>query len=471
MFANVLRSACPQPTVAPASPITVDKMAASRRLSDAVRQKTITPDDPRQMDGRAFLELHRLMIASYPNVHRTLQREVVSDHSLLYTWKGTQSGRKPILLIAHMDVVPVDPGMEEAWTHPPFAGDIADGYVWGRGTLDDKASVLGVLEAVELLIAEGFEPSRTVYLAFGHDEEPRGREGAAKIASLLRSRDVRFEYVLDEGLIIGDGIIPGVAAPVAMIGTAEKGWLTVELSAPGGGGHASMPPAHTAIGLLATAIHKLEANPPAAAIKEPTRELFACAAARMPFTRQVVFTNLWLFEPLVIRQLTASPATNAAIRTTIAVTIARAGTVDNVLPTSATAVVNSRIMPGEGTASVLEHVRHVVDDPRIGIRPLKREEPTGVSPTSSASFRTLAGTVRQIFPRAVVAPGLVIARTDSAHFLDLTEATYRFLPIVLTRDDLGRFHGTNERIAVDSYETLIKFYAQLLRNSSVAATP
>jgi len=468
LSANALRSACPQADVVPAVPSSVDKNAAIRRLSEAVRQRTITPEDPQHLDPRPFRELHRLLVESYPKVHRTLRREVVSEHSLLYTWNGLQDRRKPILMMAHLDVVPIESGTEQAWTYPPFAGTIADGYVWGRGTLDDKASVLGLLEAVELLIAEGFQPTRTIYFAFGHDEEPRGRAGAERIAALLKSRGVALEYVLDEGLVVGDGLIPGVEEPVALIGTAEKGWLTVELSAAGGGGHASMPPPHTAIGLLAAAISKLEANPLTATIREPTSGLFVCVGPKMPFIRRVVFANLWLFEPLVLRQLTAAPATNAAVRTTMAVTIAKGGTVDNVLPTSATAVVNARILPGETTDSVLQHVRRVIGDDQIGVKGLKREEPIAPSPTSSMSFRTLTQTVRQIFPRAVVAPALVIARTDSAHFQDITEATYRFLPVVLTREDLSRLHGTNERIAIDSYETLIKFYVQLVRNSAAA---
>jgi len=468
---NALRSVCPQPDSVPIVSITVDKKAAAQRLSEAVRLRTIAPEDPQHLDPRPLRELHRLLVDSYPNVHRTLRREVVNDNSLLYTWSGSADGRKPILMMAHLDVVPVEPGTEQAWTYPPFAGTIADGWVWGRGTLDDKASVLGLLEAVELLIAEGFRPARTVYLAFGHDEESRGREGAVKIVALLKSRNVALEYVLDEGLIVGDGLIPGVAEPVGLIGTAEKGWLTIELTAAGAGGHASMPPPQTAIGLLAAAIHKLETHPMPATIQEPTRSLFVCVGPKMSFIRRVVFSNLWLFEPLVLRQLTAAPSTNAAVRTTLAVTIIRGGTADNVLPTSATAVVNARIVPGETTDSVLERIRLIIGDEQILVKALKREEPIAPSPTGSTSFRALTRTVREIFPRAVVAPGLVLGRTDSAHFQDVTEATYRFLPVVLRREDLSRIHGTNERIAIDSYETLIKFYAQLIRNSAARQQP
>jgi len=466
LLTKTLRSSSPQIDVAPPPDIALDKTGAAGRLAEAVRFRTISPNDPREFEPGALLGLHEFLRTSYPNVHRALIREVVNEYSLLYTWKGTDAGRKPILLMAHLDVVPVEPGTEGDWVQPPFSGRIDDGYVWGRGAIDDKSAVLGTLEAVEFLVGQGFRPSRTVYLAFGHDEESRGHEGAEKIAALLKSRGVALDYLLDEGLVIADGIIPGVTAPVAMIGTAEKGWLTLELTATDSGGHASMPPPHTAIGILATAIHRLEANPMPAAIKPPVTELFASVAPEMPFARRMVFANLWLFGPLVKNQLARSPATNAAIRTTTAVTIAKGGTQDNMLPKAATATVNFRILPGESTVGVTEYVRGVIGDPRVNIKPEKTEEPSPISSTDSESFRIVATTIRQIFPHALVAPALVVVRTDSAHYLAITEAAYRFRPLPLTPADLNRIHGTNERIVIDSYAAMIRFYVQLLRNSA-----
>lgn len=463
---RALRPNSRQIEVAAPPDIALDTTAAAGRLAEAVRFRTISPDEPREFDPGALLGLHDFLRTSYPNVHRALIREVVNDHSLLYTWKGTDARQKPILLMAHLDVVPVEPGTEKDWIQPPFSGRIADGHIWGRGSIDDKSSVLGILEAVEFLVGQEFRPSRTVYLAFGHDEESRGHEGAEKIAALLKSRGVALDYLLDEGLVIADGLIPGVTAPVAMIGTAEKGWLTLELTAADTGGHASMPPRHTAIGILATAIHRLEANPMPAALRPPVTQLFACVAPEMSFVRRMVFANLWFFGPLVKHQLARSPATNAAIRTTTAVTVVKGGTRDNVLPKAATAIVNFRILPGQSTATVTEYVRGVIADPRVNIKPVKREEPSPVSATDSESFRTLATTIRQIFPKVLVAPGLVVARTDSAHFLAITLTAYRFRPLSLTPADLNRIHGTNERIAIDSYAALIKFYVQLLQNSA-----
>lgn len=458
--------ACRQLEVTPPTAVQVEGMAAAERLSKAIQFKTISHQDPTEFNRQAFQDLHRFLEQAFPKVHRALTREILSEHSLLYAWKGTQSETKPILLMAHLDVVPVDPETEVEWSQPPFAGHIADGYIWGRGSMDLKVSVLGILEAVELLLSQGFQPSRTIYLAFGHAEEVGGQEGATNIAALLKSRGVRLEYVLDEGLPVGHGLIPGVPVPVAMIGIAEKGYLTIELTVAGTGGHASMPPPHTAIGTLSAAIQRLESNPMLTKITEPVRQMFSCVGPEMSFTRRTILANLWLFERLLKRELAASPATNALLRTTAAVTMVQGGTKENVLPAEANAIVNFRVLPGDTVASVTEHVRRAIDDTRVTVRTLSAVEPSPVTSTDSETFRTLARTIRQVIPDVVVAQGLLVAGTDSKHYLSLTDATYRFLPIRLTGEDLQRIHGTNERIAIENYTEVISFYIQLIRNSA-----
>ena len=241
-----------------AEKLQLDQDEIVTRLSEAIQFKTISFESGTESNTDPFRDFHAFLAKSFPRVHAQLTREVVNDHSLLYTWKGKDDRLKPILLMAHMDVVPVDPDSEKLWTHAPFSGQVADGYVWGRGTMDDKVSVLGILEAVEKLLADGFQPQCTVYLAFGHDEEIGGQQGAAKIAALLSQRDVQPEFVLDEGSAITDGIIPGVAAPVAMIGIGEKGDLSLQLTVTSPGGHSSLPPSESAIGILSRAIDKVE---------------------------------------------------------------------------------------------------------------------------------------------------------------------------------------------------------------------
>jgi len=456
-----------QVQVGPAADVPLDGREMAERLAQAIRFQTISHQDPAQFRGEEFVGLRQYLEQVFPLAHAALTKEVVEEHSLIYTWKGQQEGLKPILLMGHTDVVPAESGTESDWAYPPFEGRIAEGYIWGRGSMDNKNAVLGVLEAVEMLLKDGFQPRRTVYLAFGHDEEIGGQRGAPRIAALLHSRGVELEYVLDEGLTITEGIVPNVSEPVALVGIAEKGYVSVELTVESKGGHSSMPPAHTAIGILSTAIHKLERNQLPLRMDVPARQLFGALAPEMTFAMRMVFANLWLFGGLVKRQLAASPATNAMVRTTTAPTMLEAGVKDNILPTKARAVVNFRLLSGDSVASAIEHVRQTVDDPRVEIKPLKGfgGEPSFVSDTESPSFSVLEHTIRQVFPTAIVAPGLVVGATDSRHYADLTNSIYRFSPMWVRPEDLDRVHGTNERISIEDYAQAVRFYMQLIRNS------
>jgi len=451
--------------VVPAQAIAIDRDGMLKRLSEAIQFKTISFQEPTDAFAQEFARFHLFLAKSFPRVHQQLTKETVNGHSLLYTWTGKDARLKPMLLMAHMDVVPLDAPTERQWTHPPFAGQIADGYIWGRGTMDDKVSVLGILEAVEYLLSAGFQPQRTLYLAFGHDEEIGGQNGAAKIAELLRARGLELEYVLDEGMNVVDGIIPGIAAPAALIGIAEKGYLSLDLSVQTAGGHSSIPPVDTAIGIISRALQRLEAAPFPARLSGPTRQMLEFLGPEMAWAKRLPLANLWLFEPLVKRQLTASPLANAAMRTTLAPTLFNAGVKENVLPSQARAVVNLRILPGETIAGATEHVRKTIDDPRLKIATLPiRVEPSAVSDIEAASFQLIHRTIRQAIPEALVAPGLLVAASDSRHYAALTKNIYRFLPITLRSEDAKRYHGINERISLQDYERCVRFYLQLIRN-------
>ena len=455
-----------QIAAAPVEPISLDRAGIVQRLAEAVQLKTISFQSPTDSSAEEFQRFHHFLTKSFPLAHQRLTRETVNEHSLLYTWKGKDERQKPILLMAHMDVVPVDPANEKSWTHAPFSGQIADGFIWGRGAMDDKASVMGILEAVENLLKEGFAPERTIYLAFGHDEEIGGNHGAAKIAELLSSRQVELEFVLDEGMNILSGIIDGFSSPVALIGIAEKGYLSLQLTANSSGGHSSIPPADTAIGTLSRALQRLDAAPFPAKLHGPTRQLFEFLAPEMSWDKKLALANLWLFEPLVKKQLTAAPLTNAIVRTTLAPTIFNSGVKENVLPAQASAVVNLRIMPGETTADAMEHVRKVIDDPRVNLTALAiRMEPSAVSDVESPSFKLIQRTIRETAPAAIAAPALLVGATDSRHYAALTRNIYRFLPITLRSEDTKRYHGIDERISIEDYERCVRFYAQLIRNS------
>lgn len=456
-----------QVEVVPPSPAPIDSQAAAERLAAALRFRTVSSQNTSGFDGEEFDGLRHFIERSFPAVHANLEREVVADYSLLYRWPGRRSGGRPILLMAHLDVVPVESDAEERWHVPPFAGTMADGFIWGRGALDDKANAMALFEAVERLAQEGYRPARTVYLAFGHDEEVGGRQGAVAMAARLGEQGVRFEFVLDEGGSITAGLVPGVTAPVGMIGVAEKGYVSLELGVEDAGGHSSMPPEHTAVGLLSRAIARLESTPMPAEIGVGLGPTLSYLAPEMPFAHRLVLANLWLFGWFIERQLTATPATNAAIRTTTAATMFRSGFKENVLPRSARAVVNFRILPGDDISAVIEHVGRTVNDPRVTVQALEfASEPSSISSAESAAFENLARTIRQVYPGVLVAPSLVLGATDSRHYAALSDDVYRFTPLWLTREDLDRIHGTNERIGVECYADMIRFYSLLVRNAA-----
>lgn len=440
--------------------------SAAERLAGSLRIRTISHEDPDSVDPAAFDALHNYLETAFPRVHAQLRREVVGEHSLLYTWSGTDPALKPIVLVAHMDVVPVEPGTE--WQQEPFGGRIADGFIWGRGAIDNKSAVVGILEAVEMLLADGFRPTRTLLLAYGHDEEIGGSRGARAIAALLKQRDVKAELVLDEGGVIGDGVLPGVSTPVALVGIAEKGFATVELSTLGTGGHSSLPPPQSTVGIVAAAITRLEAEPMPARLEGATAQLFERVAPRLPLLQRVAFANSWVTEPMLVRRLASSPNTNAMIRTTTAATVFQAGTKDNVLPRIARAAVNFRVLPGDSVAGVLDYVRRTVSDPRIEIRLAGSfsAEPSAISRTDSEGFRMLERTIRSVAGDVLVAPYLVVVVTDARYYAELADNTFRFLPLRLTPADLARMHGTDERIAVAEYYRAIQLYRQLILNGT-----
>lgn len=455
---------------APPAPVEIPDDAAER-LAGAIRVRTISAEDPAAFEAAVFRAMHAYLQVSFPRVHGHLLRETVGDHSLLYTWQGSDPRLHPILLAGHLDVVPVEDATESKWQHEPFSGRISDGFIWGRGAIDNKSTVIGTLEAVEMLLAEGVRPARTVYLAFGHDEEVGGTEGAREIAALLKSRGVTLDMVVDEGGVISDGVLPGVAAPVALVGVAEKGFVTLELSTRVGGLHSSMPPRESAIGILSAAITRLENDQMPARLEGATQQLFETIGPQFPPVQRAMFANLWLTKPLVLRNLEKSPGTNAMVRSTTAPTIFRAGTKDNVLPSSARAVINFRILPGDSIDTVTAHVRRVVADSRVEIAIGGRftAEPSPVSSSETESFRTVSRAIRSVVPEALVAPYLVVVVTDARHYSELTDNVFRFLPLRLTARDLERIHGADERIAILDYYAAIRIYRQLLVDAAVLA--
>ncbi|MDQ3536066.1 MAG: M20 family peptidase [Bacteroidota bacterium] len=453
-------------TVDPIVPLEIGDDAIER-LVQAIKIPTISYDDPLLMDTTAFKALHNFMESAFPLVHSKLQREVIHGYSLLYKWSGKNKELPPVILMGHMDMVPVEEASLHLWEVDPFGGIIKDGFIWGRGTLDDKNGVLGILEAVEILLKEGHMPEADIYLAFGHDEEAGGN-GAIATTELLKSRNIRAGLILDEGGIVADGIVPGVNELVSLIGTAEKGQTSIELSVNLEGGHSSMPSKETAIELLSRAVVRLRENPFPARITAPVEGLLNTIKPYMSFFQRMVLSNIWLFKPAIINNYEQSPSGNATIRTTTAPTIFRSGIKENLLPAEATAILNFRILPGETTDDVIEHVKKVIEDDRIIVKKVgSAQEPSFISSSNNIEFNTIKISLKQIFGDIIVSPYLVVGATDARHYKDISDNIYRFSPMILVSEDLKRIHGLNERISVENYKNGIRFYYQLIKNIDV----
>jgi carboxypeptidase PM20D1 len=467
---NTYRKTSQQIDVQPVAHVEVDTGRAAERLAGAVRFRTVTYDNKPDASAAEFEKLHAYIEKSFPLIHGTLEREVVGGYSLLYTWKGSDPAAKGIMLMAHQDVVPIAEGTEKNWSVDPFAGTVKDGFVWGRGSWDDKGNLFSMLEAVESLIAQGFKPRQTIYIVSGHDEEGGGERGAKKIAELLESRNVRLDFVMDEGTMITDGVMKGLDKPVALIGVAEKGIMTLSLSTHDEPGHSSMPPRETAIGMLSAALARLERNQMPAGIEGVAAEMFDTLAPEMTGASRVLLSNLWLFKPLVKRELGKSSGSNAFTRTTTALTVVHSGNKVNVVPARAEAFVNFRMLPGDSQEEVIRHAHDAIDNPAVKVERFGfASEASPISATGSAGYRLVNTTIREIFPGTVVAPGLMVAATDSRHMLPIADHVYRFSPVRVKETDLSRFHGTDERLSIDNYAEMIAFYHRLISAASQPA--
>jgi carboxypeptidase PM20D1 len=436
-------------------------------LAQAIRFRTVSNADLSLIDSAQFEKFIAFLAKTYPLVHAQLHLERVNSYALLYSWKGKNPKLKPAMLMGHYDVVPVIQGTERLWKHKPFAGEIAAGFVYGRGTLDDKETVIGVLEAVEHLLREGFQPERSFYLAFGHDEEVSGLNGAKKVAALLKSRKVELEFVIDEGGSIQLDAIPGLNHPVALVGVAEKGYTTLTLTSSSEGGHSSMPPPRTSIGELATALDRLQKHPFPARLEGAVGYMQDYIGPELPFSGRMAMANRWLLKSAIIGMLAKSNAGNASVRTTIAPTILQAGVKDNVLPIEAMAKVNFRILPGDKVEDVITHAKKAIQNERISVTSNQAADtnPSPISDTATLGFRLIHRSIKNCFPEVLVTPYLVIGATDARHYTQVCSSVYRFAPVRLNTEDLKRPHGTNERISVEDFKNVVRFYVELIRGS------
>lgn len=434
---------------------------ALANFKGAINIKTISYGDLSQIDTTQFLAFHDYLEKTYPLVHQNLKREKVAHFSLLYTWEGKDSKLKPTILMAHQDVVPIEEATQKMWTVDPFSGEVKENFIWGRGTTDDKINLISIMEAVEKLLKENFKPERTIYLAFGHDEEVGGR-GADAIAKLLRERNIEADLVLDEGGIITKEKIPGMTSkPVALFGTAEKGFLSLVLTVEKNGGHSSMPDKETSIDILSKAIVKLREKPFDAKFSQPMNDFIQAVGPEMPFFQKMVFANTWLFKGVLIGIYEKSAPGNAVVRTTIVPTIIDAGIKDNVIPTVATATVNLRLLPGDKADEIRQKAIDIINDARVKIE-FKNgffTEASEVTDSKSEAFKDVAYAIQHSYPETLVSPFLMIGATDSRKFNIVSKNIIKFSPMI---DPIG-FHGIDERVSVESFKTSLWFYEQLIR--------
>jgi carboxypeptidase PM20D1 len=455
-------AAAAQTAAAPALDVNVDQ--AAQRLSQAIRFKTISVQEGAVWDAAPFAAQRAWLETAYPAFHAAATREIVNQESLLFTWKGTDETLPPILLLAHLDVVPVEEWSLKQWKAEPFAGEVRDGFVWGRGALDDKGSLIGILEAANALAASGWKPRRTIIFAFGHDEEVSGLQGAVSIAKLLKERGVNAWFALDEGMAVISRF-PMTGGPVALIGIAEKGYATLRVTATATAGHSSTPPADTAVTLLSEAIIRIHRMPIEMKLEGgPGLGLVRALAPQLPQSVRVAAANEWLFSPVINQQLGRDPRAAALMRTTIAPTMLEASPKENVLPSRASAMINFRLHPRDTSAEILAAAQEAVR----GIPGVTLEwasppnEASPVSSTESDSYRLIASVATTVGDGAPAAPTLVLGATDSRHYADVAENVYRFSPALLSDEEIEGAHNVNEKLSVENVGRMVRGYAQLM---------
>lgn len=438
-----------------------------KRLSQAIQIRTVSYTDPGKIDKNEFRKFHNFCEKSYPMTHKTINKKKFNEFAVLYTWKGTDDSLKPIMLCSHFDVVPS--GDDARWEHPPFSGAVKDNYIWGRGAQDVKISLIAIFEAIEVLIKQGFKPARTIFLAFGGDEEISGRLGAAIISEYLEKKNIELEYLLDEGGLITENMHEGIDRPIAHVAFAEKGNVNVVLSATSSdGGHASMPGRNTASTILCNAVSRLNKNPFPARFTQPYKEFLKNISNYSPWTKRVILSNLWFFAPLLKLIMSRRADLNAHIRTTTAVTMLHASDKENVISPEATANVNVRILPGETIRSTIKRIRKVINDANISVEIHDRNvpnDPVGGASIYSHGFAAIKKTLTELIPDVIVAPTLLCASTDSKKYAALTKEIFRFTPVRASFEDIIYIHGDNERISVNNLKLIVSFYFNLIINS------
>lgn len=463
---------------------------AIRRFAGGIRIPTISNESYDQTNFKPFDEFKKYLTKEYPEVYKTMETDTVNTYGLIFHWKGKNSSLKPILFLSHYDVVPVlgyDPtttvatdtifrlndkpmppiqSVSDKWDYSPFSGAVANGRIYGRGTLDMKILLFSAMEGADDLIAEGFQPERDIWFAFGHDEEVGGHQGAFKIADYFKQKGLSFDAVYDEGgIIAGPGsAIESINRPLALVGTGEKGFLTLQLTVRGLGGHSSMPPAKSSLIYAAEIISKLNENQLPADLIAPIESFFDNVGGEMNFTSRMAIANQWLLKPLLLSTMIKNPASNALVRTTTAVTMARGSDAANVLSSESVVTANFRILPGDSVAGVMEHVKEICKGYDVNIEVINQREPSTISPTNVRGFEVIKENIAKIYPDAIVTSYITIGGTDSYKYQIVSDHIYRLLPFQLNQYEQRTIHNENEYISLENFGKVQWYFKEIMKS-------
>lgn len=451
----------PQPLAAvEPQPVDFERQKAVDGLQAMIRCITVSHPDPASDDDEAFQQFSDLLADLFPHVHQVCKRTAIGPHGVLFCWPGRHS-KQPVILMAHYDVVEVN---EDQWSKPPFAGIIENGELWGRGALDTKVTVNGILQAAEMLIRQGFVPENDVWFALGGNEEVAGQD-APLMVDYFRKAGIQPRLVLDEGGAVVDHIFPGIGRSCAVVGTAEKGMMQLKITAQSGGGHASAPPPRSSLGRLAGACLKVESKPFPRQLTLPAAGLFDTLGRYSTWPYRMIFANLWLFAGLLdLICKKRGGELNALLRTTVAWTQASGSAQTNVMPPMASMAANIRLIGSDTGESAAKHLENIIDDPDLQIETLLFSNPSKVSETGDCeAWQMLGQTIRETWPDAIVSPYLMVACSDSRYYCQISDHVYRFSPLPLPGELRKTIHGNNERIPLDSIGQTVEFYIRLMQ--------
>ena len=448
----------------------IDIEKACEHLSRAISIPTVSYTEKEKVDFSQFALFHDFLDETFPLIHKKLKKEITEEANLIYLWKGSRRDLDPIALLSHQDVVPIADGTENEWNLPPFSGFNDGEFIWGRGALDMKNHLMGVMEAVESLLEEGFEPERDVYLLFAQDEEVSMSDtgGAKSIMEILRSRGIHLDCVIDEGGAMIPVNIKGVMNNKCLcgVGIAEKGYADIEISVNAKGGHSSQPPKHSAVGILANIIKTLENNQFSSEMPPFLMDMLKTVGKNCTYPVRLLACNIPALRPLLKAAMKQIPLAASMMRTTTAVTMISGSPAANVLPQKATATVNFRMMPGVSSEDVINHIRKCVKYSDTEINCIMKKEASAVSPADSRAYRIIEELCLQESSDNIVAPYLVMCGTDACTYEPICENIYRFSPYKAGVDLLMCAHASNERVPVSAIGPAVSFFKRYIRKAS-----